>query len=164
MQDNREGQINLNTSEWLILSKIDGQRSIKDIAAASGPVGLRRGQDPLRPVATGLIRLRDPGAGPARGRGRRAPRRRAASRCTGLRPPSRDRAAPRRSTPRRSQRAGAARQAQPVRDVCNNVLGTVGESVVNKHYLKAEVGARSGRAASRPSRRRSTRSRAPRRS
>src|SRR4030095_5418507 len=27
--DNREGQINLNTSEWMILSKIDGQRSVK---------------------------------------------------------------------------------------------------------------------------------------
>ena len=25
--ENREGQINLNTMEWLLLSKIDGQRS-----------------------------------------------------------------------------------------------------------------------------------------
>ena len=29
VQENRDGQINLNTSEWLILSKIDGQRSVK---------------------------------------------------------------------------------------------------------------------------------------
>src|SRR5690348_10848633 len=29
VQEHREGQINLNTSEWLILSKIDGHRSIK---------------------------------------------------------------------------------------------------------------------------------------
>src|SRR5712692_8833317 len=36
VQEAREGQINLNTSEWLILSKIDGQRSVKAIAAASG--------------------------------------------------------------------------------------------------------------------------------
>ena len=36
VQENREGQINLNTSEWLILSKIDGQRSVKEIAAAAG--------------------------------------------------------------------------------------------------------------------------------
>ena len=34
--EGREGQINLNTSEWLILSKIDGRRSIKAIANASG--------------------------------------------------------------------------------------------------------------------------------
>src|SRR6185295_9934246 len=36
VQDNREGQINLNTSEWLILSKVDGHRSIKEIASAAG--------------------------------------------------------------------------------------------------------------------------------
>ena len=38
VQENREGQINLNTSEWLILSKIDGQRSIKAIAAGQRPL------------------------------------------------------------------------------------------------------------------------------
>src|ERR1044071_10040034 len=36
VQENREGQINLNTSEWLILSKIDGHRSIKTIAFSAG--------------------------------------------------------------------------------------------------------------------------------
>src|SRR6187455_2351852 len=35
VQENREGQINLNTSEWMILSKIDGKNSIKSIASAS---------------------------------------------------------------------------------------------------------------------------------
>src|SRR5687768_17494068 len=35
VQESREGQINLNTSEWLILSKINGERSIKQIAHAS---------------------------------------------------------------------------------------------------------------------------------
>src|SRR5213596_885875 len=35
VQENREGQINLNTSEWLILSKIDGHRSLKAIADAT---------------------------------------------------------------------------------------------------------------------------------
>ena len=33
--EGREGQINLNTSEWLILSKIDGRRSIKAIASSA---------------------------------------------------------------------------------------------------------------------------------
>jgi len=32
VQESREGQINLNTSEWLILSKIDAHRSVKAIA------------------------------------------------------------------------------------------------------------------------------------
>src|SRR5262249_10630876 len=33
VQENRERQINLNTSEWMILSQIDGYRSIKTSAA-----------------------------------------------------------------------------------------------------------------------------------
>src|SRR4029077_11261975 len=36
VEESREGQINLNTSEWLILSKIDGHRSVKAIGQASG--------------------------------------------------------------------------------------------------------------------------------
>src|SRR6185436_9964222 len=36
VQEHREGQISLNTGEWLVLSKIDGHRSIKQMAAASG--------------------------------------------------------------------------------------------------------------------------------
>jgi len=36
VMDSREGQINLNTSEWMILSKLDGVRSVKSIAASSG--------------------------------------------------------------------------------------------------------------------------------
>ena len=40
--ENREGQINLNTMEWLLLSKIDGDRSLRAIAefvvALNGPI------------------------------------------------------------------------------------------------------------------------------
>ena len=36
VDQNREGQINLNTMEWLLLSKIDGRSSIKTMAIASG--------------------------------------------------------------------------------------------------------------------------------
>jgi len=61
VQEHREGQINLNTSEWLILSKIDGQRSIKQMAAASGLSVFDVAKILYGLVATGLIRLRDPG-------------------------------------------------------------------------------------------------------
>src|SRR6188474_2980902 len=66
VQESREGQINLNTSEWLILSKIDGQRSIKQMAGASALSVFDVAKILYGLVATGLIRLRD--AGPAAAR------------------------------------------------------------------------------------------------
>src|SRR6185295_12916926 len=121
--DNREGQINLNTSEWLILSKIDGTRSIKQIAQASGLSVFDAAKILYGLIATGLSRLKDgppPATGPNRipltPQGRPAP------------PP-----------------AGAAAGGDVIaklvkaRDACNGLLGPVGESVVSKHYTKARA-------------------------
>lgn len=113
VQDNREGQINLNTSEWLILSKIDGSRSIKAIAGASGLSVFDAAKILYGLVATGLIRLRE--ASPAAA------------------PPAAPRGA---SAPPAPGNDLLARLGK-VREVCNGALGAVGESVVNKHYLKA---------------------------
>ena len=65
--ENREGQINLNTMEWLLLSKIDGQRSVKQIASAAGMSVFDAAKLLYGLVATSLIRLKDagPGAPPA---------------------------------------------------------------------------------------------------
>ena len=139
VQDNREGQINLNTSEWLILSKIDGHAQHQD--RSPPPAGLSVfdvAKILYGLIATGLIRLRE-----------RAPRR---PRCP-LRarppPPAQHRAARPRAAaaaaPAHAPRARPPSRASPellgrlnrVRDVCNSLLGTVGESVVNKHYQKA---------------------------
>ena len=131
VQENREGQINLNTSEWLILSKIDGHRSVKAIGQASGLSVFDASKILYGLIATGLIRLRDRSAPPAAAAPATRPR-------TGSFP-----AMP------AGQAAPAAGAAAPaatelvgrlnkVRDVCNHVLGAVGESVVNKHYLKAK--------------------------
>ena len=128
VQDNREGQINLNTSEWLILSKIDGQRSIKAIAGAGGLSVFDASKILYGLVATGLIRLKDPAAAPA---------------------PAKAPAKP--APPPSPSPAAAASAAAPapgpellpklnrVREVCGTLLGAVGESVVNKHYLKAKA-------------------------
>jgi len=64
VQDAREGQINLNTSEWLILSKIDGHRSIKTIAFAAGLSAFDVSKILYGLIATGLIRLREASATP----------------------------------------------------------------------------------------------------
>src|SRR5438093_5570540 len=69
VQEHREGQINLNTSEWLILSKIDGHRSIKAIAAATKLTAFDAAKILYGLIATGLIRLRAAGAEAAGGAG-----------------------------------------------------------------------------------------------
>ena len=141
VQESREGQINLNTSEWLILSKIDAHRSVKAIAQASGLSVFDASKILYGLIATGLIRLRERPAGPAGGAAPAAP-------AAGAAP-----AKPRTGTFPAMPAGHAAAPAPPppaavspelmtrlikVRDVCNHVLGAVGESVVNKHYVKAK--------------------------
>jgi hypothetical protein len=139
VQEQREGQINLNTSEWLILSKIDGHRSIKQIAAASGLSVFDAAKILYGLVATGLIRLREGVPGAAKP-GRPAP---ASPAAPG--PPAGGAAAPPGPPPVPPSAAAGSAAASPelarlnkVRDVCNHMLGSVGESVVNKHYQKAK--------------------------
>ena len=54
------GQINLNTSEWIVLSKIDGKRSLKAIAAAADLSIFHTGRLLYGLVSTKLIRFRKP--------------------------------------------------------------------------------------------------------
>jgi hypothetical protein len=129
VQDSREGQINLNTSEWLILSKIDGTRSVKSIAQSAGLSVFDVAKILYGLVATSLIRLKastEP-ARPARGA--------VLSPAAAAAPP----------TPVKPTAASHSRETDMllrlnrVREVCNALLGTVGESVVNKHYQKART-------------------------
>lgn len=121
--DNREGQINLNTSEWMILSKIDGRRSVKAIAAECSVSVFDVAKILYGLVAAGLIGLKEPTS-------------------------SNPRPAPRPAAPAAPPAAGAGpTSAEPelmaklnrVREICNTSLGAVGESVVNKHYQKARA-------------------------
>ena len=166
VQENREGQINLNTSEWLILSKIDGNRSVKAIAAASSLSVFDAAKMLYGLIATGLIRLKEPVAAPHAAPPAHAPASAhaaashagataaapapaaAAARPAAPRPPAH--ATPAGGIP--AQTASAARAAAPpapagpdlltklnrVRDASSALLGQGGETVVNKHYLKAK--------------------------
>jgi hypothetical protein len=143
--ENREGQINLNTMEWLLLSKVDGQRTVRQIAAATGMGVLDVAKLLYGLVATNLIRLKErgaasaapvvhvahvahvahvpPAAAPAAPAGPAAPAAPAAER-----PPQ----------PRAAAAAGPAlSHLGRLRDECVALLGPVGESVVQKHYLRA---------------------------
>jgi hypothetical protein len=123
--ENREGQINLNTMEWLLLSKIDGQRTVKQIAAAAGMGVFDAAKLLYGLVATNLIRLK--GQGAARVVEGAQPRPGVAPGAVGH-PPS---ALP-------GPAALQARLAR-LRDECVALLGPVGESVVQKHYQRARA-------------------------
>jgi hypothetical protein len=129
--ESREGQINLNTMEWLLLSKIDGQRTIRQIAAAAGMGVLDAAKLLYGLVATSLIRLKEPGS-------RQAPSTPAPS----APDPSAPVAPAERAQPLRPSAVttpsppGLVRLAR-LRDECVSLLGPVGESVVQKHYLRA---------------------------
>jgi hypothetical protein len=133
VQEGRDGQINLNTSEWLILSKIDGRRSIKGIAAASGLSVFDAAKILYGLIATGLIRVRDAaGAAPAT-----APAGRPAARPAPAVPPPAPAAHPEAAAHAAGIPPELLGRLNRVRETCIAQLGAVGESVVNKHYQKA---------------------------
>jgi hypothetical protein len=127
--ESREGQINLNTMEWLLLSKINGQRSVKQIAAAAGMSVFDSAKLLYGLVATNLIRLRQGAAATA----------------TERQPPQAG--APHPQAAQRPQPAPATPPPPPplltrlarLRDECVALIGPVGESVVQKHYLRARA-------------------------
>jgi len=131
MQETREGQINLNTSEWLILSKIDGQRSVKGIAAASGLSVFDAAKMLYGLVAGNLIRLKEPAGGVPPSPARTIPPRPPAP-STGVED------APAPPTPDATRASELGSRLARVRDACSAVLGPVGETVVAKHYLRAQ--------------------------
>ena len=121
--ENREGQINLNTMEWLLLSKIDGERSVRQIAATAGMGVFDAAKLLYGLVATNLIRLREKGAAPVT---EKAPARPAPAPA-----PAASRPAPEPAPP------PALTRLARLRDECVALLGPVGESVVQKHYQRA---------------------------
>ena len=142
--EGREGQINLNTSEWLILSKIDGRRSIKAIANASSHSTFDACKILYGLIATNLIRLKEPAAAPAPPRPP-PPAPAAPAQATGTGPTARPATA---SLPRQATiPPGSMPQASlefiqrllRIRDTAVALLGAGGEAVVQKHVIAARL-------------------------
>jgi len=140
VQETREGQINLNTSEWMILSKIDGHRSIKTIAATGRLSVFDVSKILYGLIATGLIRLREPGPEAAARTAPRASNAAAPNAAAGPQhapAPAAAAAHAPASVPAPAPSPETLGRLDRVREVSNSLLGAVGESVVNKHYQKA---------------------------
>jgi hypothetical protein len=132
--DSRDGQINLNTMEWLLLSKIDGQRTVKQIAGATGMGVFDAAKLLYGLVATNLIRLKEKGAAAGTERPPLAAPAAPRPAATGAPLPPRP-TAPGPTPPEPSALTRLAR----LRDECVALLGPVGETVVQKHYLRARA-------------------------
>jgi hypothetical protein len=119
--ESREGQINLNTMEWLLLSKIDGRRRLRAIATATGLSAFDAAKVLYGLVATGLIRLKEPsGVGPA--------------------PP----VLPDPLPPVTPEVPPLLARLVRVQDECIALLGPAGESVVQRHVQRARTEIESG--------------------
>lgn len=146
--EGREGQINLNTSEWLILSKIDGRRSIKAIANASSHSTFDACKILYGLIATNLIRLKE--AAPQAPSPRPAPAPTATATLPPVPPLSTGPTArpPNPLPPRQATMPPVALPAASVemvqrliriRDTANALLGAGGETVVQKHVVAARL-------------------------
>lgn len=136
--EGREGQINLNTSEWLILSKIDGRRSIKAISNASGHSTFEACKILYGLIATNLIRLKEAPPPP------RPPP-------TVVTPPSGTGPQKRMATGPQPRQAtippgvlspAALEMVQrlvKIRDTANALLGAGGEAIIQKHVIAARL-------------------------
>jgi hypothetical protein len=139
--ENREGQINLNTSEWLILSKIDGERSIKVIASSSGLSVFDVSKILYGLITTGLIRLKAPATTARSLPPKSVPPKPPVSAATPV---------PASAAASGTAAAGAVATSEMlarlnrIYEACNAFLGSVGESVVNKHYQKARADLEAG--------------------
>jgi hypothetical protein len=145
--ENREGQINLNTMEWLLLSKIDAQRSVKQIASAAGMSVFDAAKLLYGLVATNLIRLKEasPTATPAAA----PPAVRVGAVRTAAATPVNAAPAGGAATPAPPAAPATAAATEPgaalvarlgaLRDECAALLGPVGDSVVQKHYVRARA-------------------------
>lgn len=136
--EGREGQINLNTSEWLILSKIDGRRSIKAISNASGHSTFEACKILYGLIATNLIRLKEApppprppptlvtppsGTGPQR-RVATGPQPRPATIPPGVLSPA---------------ALEMVQRLVKIRDTASALLGAGGEAIIQKHIIAARL-------------------------
>jgi hypothetical protein len=150
--EGREGQINLNTSEWLILSKIDGRRSIKAIANASSHSTFEACKILYGLIATNLIRLKEAPSSvstPARS----APATQTVTLPPTLPPGTGPTPRPTGSPNPRQPGAPVALPAASVeliqrlariRDIASALLGATGEPTVQKHVVAARLAIESG--------------------
>lgn len=122
-QNQDRGQIQLNTTEWLILSKITGKEDIRTIAKNSNLAAFEICKVLYGLVTHGLVALKNPPAIPIP-----PPQ---------SQPPSSDSNAA--SLPVGPNKENLLNLLDKIKNICNATLGKQAEAVVDKQYQKAKL-------------------------
>jgi hypothetical protein len=123
-QNQERGQIQLTTSEWLILSKINGKQSIRTIAKTCNLSIFDVSKVLYGLVTHGLVSLKNANSNP--GSAARMPE---ALRMASAAPPIE-------MNPNKDNLLGLLDR---IKSICNATLGKQGEAVVDKQYQKAKT-------------------------
>lgn len=146
-RQSKDGQINLNTSEWLLLSKIDGTRSIREVAGVTGIPVFDAAKVLYGLVAASLIALKGPspptespeasesGATRPETHARRAAAHRQGARVTSVAATSE----PTVIRPSLSHTEAELSRLAKVKEVASSALGSLGSEIIEKHYRKART-------------------------
>jgi hypothetical protein len=139
----QRGQVSLNTQEWFVLAKIDGNRSIRQIAKEGGLSAFDVAKALYGLVGGGLIRFRAPEelaalktvppkpAGPA-----------VKASVVAAPPPAQSPATP----PAQSNpNAAMVKKLDALRQLTREVIGPVGEAAVARHINKAKADIEAGK-------------------
>ena len=124
VQNQERGQIQLNTHEWLILSKINGKSDIRTIAKICSLSIFDVSKLLYGLVTHGLVALKNPAAG--------APQQAGAA-------PSAPVAQPAPPLDANGNRENLLMLLDKIKSICNATLGKQGEAVVDKQYQKAKT-------------------------
>jgi len=129
-QNQDRGQINLNTSEWLILSKINGKQDIRTIAKTCNLPVFDVSKVLYGLLTHGLVSLKNPPPVPQPPAAKIAP----ASSETPV-------AAREKTSPNKEN---LLLLLEKIRSTCNTTLGKQAETVVDKQYQKAKTDIENG--------------------
>jgi len=132
--EGKQGQINLNTQEWMVLSKIDGKNSLREIARQLGTGTFEVAKMLYGLVTMGLVVLEEPAAPAAPAP---APEPSPAEPAA----PASEPGAP----PEDTLAQGLADLAARLRDVGREILGEAGTAGITKAYRQAQEELRRGK-------------------
>ncbi len=143
----QRGQVSLNTQEWFVLAKIDGNRSIRQIAREAGLSAFDVAKALYGLVGGGLIRFRTPEELAAQQTA-------ASTASAGMITPSLSPPQKKLSSPVPAMHADPApaalqpaqlRKLNALRALTREVIGPVGEAAVTRHLNKAKTEIEAGR-------------------
>lgn len=138
-QNQDRGQIQLTTSEWLILSKINGKQDIRTISKNCNLAVFDVSKVLYGLVTHGLVSLKNPITNPVSHPGHSHPPGTSSGAFKSSTTPSAGNNSPSSETGAGPNKDNLLMLLDKIKSICNATLGKQGESVVDKQYQKAKT-------------------------